>query len=283
MTIIMYENKIGNLTLYGSGEGNLRILEIEGLEPASKEHTVANYPGQQGQETLSSRALPRTITMSVELLKKPYETHIHGILDILQEPGMLFIKEEDFYRRIYCSQIHITDVKRIVKGEIATFAVQFVCDSPYFEDAEDTVIPLYRRTKGLSTPFTLPCSFGEIVAGGVVENKGSIPIEPIITIYYPSALEGVDGITIKNETTGKGIILDYSPTGEDTVVIDVKNRKITSRIAGSLLNNLSDDTFLGDFVLQRGKNELSVDLGDVAKGFGIECKFSNLYGEAVIC
>jgi phage-related protein len=170
-----------------------------------------------------------------------------------------------------------------VKGEIATFAVQFVCDSPYFEDGEDRVVPLYRRTKGLSTPFALPRSFGEIVAGGLVENKGNIPLEPIITIYYPNALEGVDGITIKNETTGKGITLDYSPEGEDTVVIDVKNRKITSKIAGSLLNNISDDTFLGDFVLERGNNEISVDLGNVAKGFSIECKFSNLYSEAVIC
>ena len=283
MTVIKYENSLGQLTLSGKGKGALRLLEIEGLESALREYTVASYPGQSGQETLSARALPRTITLAVEILKGHYEVDIHRILDIIQEPGLLFVESEDLSRRIFCSQSRITDIKRIVKGEISTFAVQFVCDSPYFEDAEDTVVPLYKRTKGLSTPFTLPRSFGDIVAGGVVENKGSIPIEPIITIYYPSALEGIDGITLKNETTGKGISLEYSPSGEDTVVIDVKNRKITSRIAGSLLNNLSDDTFLGDFTLERGKNELSVDLGDVAKGFGIECKFSNLYGEAVIC
>lgn len=279
MTVIKYENSHGRITLSGKGNGALRILGVEGLEPATREYTVASYPGQHGQETLSARTLPRTVTLAVEVLKHPYEIDIHKVLDILQQPGMLLVDN----KRIFCNQSNITDVKGILKGQIATFAVQFVCDSPYFEDAEDTVVPLYRRTKGLSTPFTLPRSFGEIVAGGVVENKGSIPIEPIITIYYPSALEGVDGITLKNETTGKGISLEYSPSGEDTVVIDVKNRRITSQIAGSLLNNLSDDTFLGDFTLERGKNELSVDLGDVAKGFGIECKFSNLYGEAVIC
>ncbi len=283
MTVIKYENSLGQLILYGGGEGALRVLSLEGLEPFAKEYNVANYSGQQGQETLSSRALPRTITMAVEIMKKPYEVNLQEVFDVLQQPGVLFIKSENVNKRIFCSQTHITDIKRIVKGEIATFAVQFVCDSPYFEDGEDTVVPLYRRTKSLATPFTLPCCFGEIVAGATVENKGSIPVEPIITIYYPGALEGLDGITITNETTGKGISLDYSPEGEDTVVIDIKNRKITSKLAGSLLNNLSDGTFLGDFILERGKNQLTVDLGDVAKGFGIECKFSNLYSEAVIC
>ena len=281
---LTYKNSLGSVIMQGGGGSSpLRITAIEGLGLATREYITAVYTGYDGQETTSSRATSRSITIAVEVAANNITAVIHNTLDVLSQSGMLYIDDGTMHRRIMCNQVQIPDIERVLRSQIATFAVQFVCDSPYFEDGEDTVVPLYRRTKGLSTPFTLPRSFGEIVAGGVVENKGSIPIEPIITIYYPSALDGIDGITLKNETTGKVISLDYSPTGEDTVVIDVKNRKITSKIAGSLLNNLSDDTFLGDFVLERGNNEISVDLGDVAKGFGIECKFSNLYSEAVIC
>ena len=195
---------------------------------------------------------------------------------------MLYIKSEELDRRIYCNQIQLPDVTRVLRGKIATFSVQFVCDNPFFEDIDDTVVALYKRTKRLETPFSLPAVFGEIVLGGNIEIKGGVSVEPVISIYYPTALEEVESIILTNETTGKRVQLDYAPKGEESVTVDIKNRKIVSSTNGNIINYLSKDTFLGDFVLERGVNLISLSVGDLTPDFTVECRYNNLYNEAVI-
>ena len=124
--------------------------------------------------------------------------------------------------------------------------------------------------------------FGEIALGGKIEIKGTISVEPVITVYYPTEIEGSESIILTNDTTGKSVQLDYAPTAEETITIDIKNRKVVSNISGNIINHLSDDTFLGDFVLVRGVNVISVNVGDVTSDFTIECRYNNLYSQAVI-
>ncbi len=280
---LLFKNDLGTVTMNGRGDtAPLRITAIEGLGLVQREYNVAIYSWYDGQETLSSRAAARCITIALEVMSENITQVVRDVLRVFSQSGMLYIKNEDLDRRIYCSQAQLPDVTRVLRGQIATFTVQFVCDSPYFEDAVDTAVPLYKRTKLLKTPFTLPAMFGEIVLGGNIEIKGTISVEPIVTIYYPTALEGVESIILTNETTGKRIQLDYAPQADDTVTIDVKNRKIYSTLSGNLINYLTNDSFLGDFVLVRGVNVISVNVGDVTSGFTIECKYNNLYNEAVI-
>ena len=280
---LLFKNEFGTVTMSGRGDtAPLRITAIEGLGLVQREYNAAIYSGYDGQETLDSRAAARCITIALEVMSENITQVARDALRVFSQNGMLYIKNEDLYRRIYCSQVQIPDVTRVLRGQIATLTVQFVCDSPYFEDAADTTVPLYKRTKLLSTPFTLPTMFGEIVLGGNIEIKGTISVEPIITIYYPTALEGAESIVLTNETTGKRIQLDYAPQADDMVTIDVKNRKIYSTLSGNLINYLTNDSFLGDFVLSRGKNVISLDLGDVTSDFTVECKYNNLYNEAVI-
>ncbi len=280
---ITYKNELGMVTMQGGGDASsFRITAIEGLGLVSREYSTAVYSGYDGQETLSSRAEARTITIGLEVMDKDVTKAVRSALQVLGREGTLYIKSENTDRRIRCSQVYAPDITRVLRGEIATFALQLVCDSPYFEDGTDTVVPLYQRTKLLETPFTLPAVFGNIVVGATVRILGTISVEPIITLYYPSALEGIESIVIRNETTGASIQLDYAPQADDTVTIDIKNRRISSSVSGNLINYLSEDTFLGDFVLVYGVNILSVDLGDVTSGFTIECRYNNLYNEAVI-
>ena len=280
---LTYKNELGTVVMQGGGQSSpLRITAIEGLGLVHREYNAAIYSGYDGQETLGSRAAARCITIALEVMSENITQVVRDALRVFSQSGMLYIKNEELDRRIYCSQVQIPDVTRVLRGQIATFTVQFVCDSPYFEDAADTAVPLYKRTKLLSTPFTLPTMFGEIVLGGNIEIKGTISVEPIVTIYYPTALEGAESIILINETTGKRIQLDYAPQADDTVTIDVKNRKIYSTLSGNLINYLANDSFLGDFVLSRGKNVISLDLGDVTSDFTVECKYNNLYNEAVI-
>ncbi|MBQ2931288.1 MAG: phage tail family protein [Clostridia bacterium] len=280
--ILTYKNELGTVTMMGSGSSSLCITAIEGLGLASREYNAAIYSGYDGQDTYSSRAESRSITVSLDAVSKDATKVVRDALCVFGKEGMLYIKNEDVDRRIYCNQVEISDVSRVARGYIAKFVVQFVCDNPFFEDSEDTVVPLYQKTKLLSTPFTLPVMFGDIVIGGKAEVSGAIPTEPVITMHYPEALDSAEGVTLLNETTGKFVKLDYAPKDNDTVTIDIKNRKITSSASGNLINCLTNDSFLGDFVLVRGLNVISLDLGDVSSDFMIECRYNNLYNEAVI-
>lgn len=286
MLELIYKNERGEIIMHGDRNSPLHITEIEGLSLPTRDYNTVTYSGYGGQTTTAYTTRSRTITFSVEATGKDILSVVRKVIDVFSVKGMLYIKTQDVDRRIECNQAQIADVNRILKGQISTMVIQLVCDSPFFEDAEDTVIPLYTRKKLIysdsNTRFELPAKFGEITVGEKIRIQGSIPVEPIITMYYPEQLEGVESIIITNVTSGQSIRLNYQPQDDDLVTIDIRNRKITSSQSGNLINNLSEDTFLGDFVFDTGVNAISVVAGDVTSGFTIQCKYNNLYNEAVI-
>ncbi len=276
--LVKYKNLLGTVEMCGA----IRVTRIEGLGLAEKEYDVAIFSGYDGQETVFSRALPRYITIGLEFFSKNQTELVKNTLRILSQPGYLFIEDDNFSRKIFCNQINAPAPERVLKGQISTLVVQFTCDNPYFEDGQDSRIPLYRRTKNLFGTFSLPMAFGETLMGETIRNVGDFSIEPIITINCIKKLETEETVVITNKTTGKSIQFAYTPQGNDEIIIDIKNRTIVSNISGNLINNLSDDSFLGDFVLALGDNDVSVLVGDASSGFAVECRLSNLYDEAVI-
>ncbi len=279
---LKFRNKLGELLMYGDSRGIFRICGIDGLQPPFKEYGTAVYPGYDGQETIFERAEARTITIALEAKLDNSSDVLRDAFNILLGGGTLYIKNGDIDRRIECRRVQIYEVKKLIKGKLSSFVVQMVCDNPYFEDGTSTNVPLYKRQKLLSTPFTLPCRFGSLTIGEALEVKGWIEVEPVIKMYYPKALENSEEITITNHTSGAKIKLNYAPRAGETLTFDIKKRKATSDIEGNIINYLSDDTFLGDFVLKPGKNVIDIEIGDVTPEFSIECAFSNLYSEAVI-
>lgn len=279
---MIYKNELGEVIMHGSGISQLRILGVEGLSLVEKEYSTAIFSGYDGQQTLGSRAVARTINLVLEAVGKNTESIVRNALEVFGRSGVLYIENGVSNRRICCNQIYIPDVTRILRRQIVSFAVQLVCDNPYFEDADDTVVPLYSREKLLSTPFTLPTTFGRIVMGADINVSGAISAEPVITLYYPKALNGEEYVLITNKTTGKSIRLDYKPHTNDTVIVDIKNRMVTSSISGNIINCISDETFLGDFTLGKGYNFITVEAGDMDREFTVECRYNNLYSEAVV-
>ncbi len=279
---IRYENSLGTVEMQGNGEKSIRITSIEGLGPAEREYEVSTFSGYDGQETLSSRALPRVVSIGAEISHTNHKSFVKNALKVLNQPGHLVVEDDDFSRRLFCNQVRIPDLERIIRGRLSTIAIQFVCDNPFFEDGNVSKVALYQRTKNLYGTFSLPMCFGETVMGATINNVGNHEIEPIFTILCPWELENAETVTISNDTTGEKIKLSYTPQKDDLITIDVKNRTIVSNKTGNLINNLSDDTFLGDFKVVFGENHISVLVGDIASGFVVECEYSNLYDEAVI-
>lgn len=279
---IIYKNELGEVAMRGAGNAQLRLLGIEGLGLVEREYNTAVFPGYDGQQTLSSRAVARTVNIVLEVIGDDTEKVIRNALKIFGRSGVLYIESGEIRRRIQCSQVYIPDVTRVLKRRIASFAIQLVCDNPYFEDEADTVVPLYRREKLLGTPFSLPAAFGRIVLGAGITVCGTIPVEPVITLYYPTAFDSEEYIFLMNKTTGKSIRIDYKPQMADMVTVDIKNRTVTSSVSGNIINCISDETFLGDFVLVEGYNFITVEAGDIDPDFTVECRYNNLYSEAVV-
>ena len=284
MLKLTYKNKYGSVEMAGGGKGSpLRITNIEGLGLAEMEHTTVSYAGSDGQETVSSRALPRSITVSGDVCATSAAKELRRAVGIVCEPGYLYISDGgEMQRRIFCSQTVFPDAERILQGKIAAFAMQFVCDNPFFEDAEDTAAKLYSRTKNLSTTFTLPCTFGSTSTGASIMIDSRRSIEPIIKIYTPVSTSSAETVTITNAATGKSIKLALTYTAGDVLTIDVKNRTVVSTKLGNIADKLSDDTYLGEFRLIGGKNTITAAVGSISSRVTIECVYNNQYDEAMI-
>lgn len=278
---VVFRNSLGDVEMYGDSRGSIRIVGMEGLGPVENEYRTVVYNGLDGQETLSSRALPRSITMALEVCDGKLYDVAKRALRIFGKEGYLYIRNQFDAYRIFCNQVRCPEVTKVIKSNIASFVVQFVCDSPYFEDECETVIPLYKRIPLLETPFSLPGCFGDIVLGARIDIEGCGEVEPKIRLYYPEAMDHAGEIVLGNLTTGAQIRLLYMPSDRDTVTIDVKKRRVISSVNGNIINCLSDDVFLSDFVLKCGVNILTVEMDEMPVGTVAECCYTNLYGEAV--
>ncbi len=294
MLHISYQNENGKLDFRGgNGQNSWRILEIDGLGIAPKSFNTAQYPATIGQRTLSESIDARTITIQCDAnsIKSHYGNtpsnrwEISKALKILNEPGTLLISDGTRVRKISARCVEAVQGERY--GGYSVFAIQFVCDYPYFEDKETTKVPLFQVEHLLKSTFTLPCMFTRRITKASVVNIGDVDTEPIIKIRlnggtYNGTAGNPGTLVIRNETTKQEIELNLQDAENTTeVTIDIPNRKIYSQDNKNLIHHLAPTSFLSDFWLQKGQNLIGVD-NYISESCVVECEFSNKYVEAVI-
>lgn len=282
-----YISDNGTVTFYGGGSYPFLIKDFKGLSLLERDYFTTTYAQVDGQETLYSRAMPRAITLSVDIMDKNAADLLRNSVKVLSKQGYLYITDKTFSRRIFCNQITIADPERVLRGKISSFVIQFVCDNPYFEDAEEIIKVIYGRDKNITTPFDLPRAFATTRNGAETTNYGDKDIEPIFIIRCNETVEKSGYISIKltsSEEEAELVINDYKPEEGDVVTIDIKERTISGTISGNLINNLSDATFLSKFVLKPFSvtTYISASIENVTTDIKMECRYRNLYNEAVI-
>lgn len=291
MLHITYQNENGKLDFRGGcGRNSWRILEIDGLGIAPKSFNTAQYPATIGQRTLSETIGARTISIQCDVnsIASQYggtssnRWEISKALKILNEPGTLLISDGTRVRKINARCVEAVQGER--HGGYSVFAMQFVCDCPYFEDKETKIVPLYEIEKLLKSPFTLPCMFTRRTTKANIINAGDVDTEPIIRILLNGEKnEGAEGtLIIHNKTTKQKIELNLGDAENTTeVIVDIPNRKIYSQDNKNLIHHLAPTSFLSDFWFKKGNNEICVD-NYISESSVVECEFSNKYIEAVI-
>lgn len=282
MLTIKYKNSRGELVLSGGGSEVFRVTAVEGLGVAEKECETVSYAGMDGVETVSESYPVRHITVSGDVMSENVAEKIRRGAEILCAAGYLYISDGDIRRRIFCNRTIFPDAGRIIRGRLASFAVQFVCDNPLFEDESDTVAAVYGRTRNISEIFTLPRVFGETITGAKVFVNSRCGAEPILRLYCAKTLGEAQNLTIANETAGCSLSFTHTPTAGETVTIDIRNRSAESSKAGNIIDSLTDDSFLSEFRLDYGYNLITANIGGVSLGLTVECVFNNVHEEAMI-
>ncbi len=266
--IITYKSPAGSFTADGGeGKNHLKVREYEGLGLPPKGRSTVTYPGRHGQSCTGFVWEPRTITLGLDLLltggeAKEFE---YSMMKAVSEDGTLIIGNKE----IECSVATITPAQ-ICKGNYPRYAVQFICDYPYFRDTSPTVTELYKRTGYIKSTFQFPLIMSKLINNNVVVNDGQTRVEPVITIRTRTFSENaqlqeetpLNSFVITNAANGAIIELDLSGFDEvpSVITVDVPNRRIYSDNA-DLTHLISDNIFMCDFVLEVGENPIKATWG----------------------
>lgn len=284
-----YENKLGSIHFKGGGtkKDGVYVKEISGLGLPEKECNVAIYVSQAGQEVISERDIERIITLSVDVYsKKSVQSMVRRLFDVLYQPGTLAVVAGSMHRKIACRCTGIEQAQRQGR-EIRSLVLQFTCDCPYFTDDEEQKAALFLRRDLINGSFVLPCIFTERISRTMVVNQGTISTEPVLKIYSTGGdAEQVDlgdsGMTIVNHTTGRKITFNYNLLPGEILTVDIPARNIISNISGSVPGALSEDSFLSDFYLCPGANDVEVISYNAGKELAVSVTYKNQYVEAVV-
>lgn len=255
MFSITYTSDNGSVALGGGSHPLLRVRSITGLCTPGREYASATTA--QGQRETGRRDLPRTITIGGDLLGNGDD--LENLERVVYADGYLELCFGDKQRRIACKFNGMTDPERIISGELSSFAVQFLCDSPYFEDAEATFVDIATYKNEVVDTFTLPCVFTTTQNERTLTVKGVKSVYPIIHIGCTEAGDnGVAyGFVVTNLTTGQSIELEHDIVALEEVTVDCKERTVTSSIKGNILNSLADSSSLEDMYLLPGDNVIA--------------------------
>ena len=269
-----FQNDIGTLT-FGGRESDCGLLEADGLGLPEQERQTVSYSGIRGQEELSSRLLPRIITLKC-LVKK---TELARFLRVLAERGRLTVTDG---KRTRTAEVRCTAAENAAKmAEQRRIVIQLTADDPAFYSETKTLAPICARENLVTGSFTPPCVFTRRVNGGTLVNSGDVDATPIIRIACLAAAEDCT-VTITNATTGAKIQLTHDFSAGDVITADTKNASVTDEAGVNLIACISDDTYLSDFVFRPGNNEISVVSSDNTGALTVSCSYFDGFVEAVM-
>lgn len=277
--VIIYKSAEGSIRMDGGGGGkSWRVYEITGIGFPKKSFTYNTYAGVYGQELNAVSMNSRTITISGDISKTAQANlPMTRVVRILNGDGELFLQTGRKIRRAKVRTVSFETEER--RSAFKSFVLQVESDNPFFFGDSPSVCSVFSREKLLKTTFTLPCVFSERHMEAAVINGGDVECEPVLTISKPSGTEALESgvLSILNGATGKKVTLEHIMQPGEVVTVNIPERTVVSNLAGNIINEISDDTVLGEFVLLTGSNPLSCASGDAS--LSVLCEFETLYLE----
>lgn len=277
---LTYISEGGRIEMGGGSNPIMNITMISGFELPAPDYETAKFAGENGVTTIGKTDLPRTLTITGDLLGGQRE--LMHVLKTIYYPGELYCDFGQIKRKIACKCINLNDIERHQNCGINGFTFQFQADNPYFNDFYDTEVSLASYVNRVSDNFTLPCVFTEKIDEGSAYNRGDKIMYPVITLTAEAERSISDTVlTIENLTTGKSVSIVHSPQNGEDIIFDLHARKIKSSIDGNITKKITDDTLLHEFYLEKGNNKLRFSTTDVLQPIKAMMTFNNIYIMAV--
>ena len=264
--------------------GRNRVEEMTGFDLAPMSYETVNM-GSAGQVTVGSTPAARAMTVKFEL-------HYGGdlytlqqakarIVNALSKPGRLTIERFNTKRCIDVQQTVFEPGDRCELWQDCV--VQFQADSPYFHDAQDLEEPVFREEDLLQGTFQLPKIFTMRYNDLDILISGAAAVRPVFELIGgEGALGGDDGVKIENRTTGVSILVHLSPAEGEVVTIDTATGDIISSTQGDMIAALDLESFLSDFWLEPGHNQIVVTNYRSNDKLSAVCVYNNNYVEACV-
>ena len=174
----------------GKSDSNWKITAADGLAFCGRNFTYARYTGTDGQRITDVSLNARTITLSGDVVcdSDGFAREFNRVMTVLEDEGILEINTILGKRNI---RARCCDFSRgDKKGGYMLFVVQFICEDPYFEDADKTEVALFERVPYIDKDFTFPGIFSGRISRRNIEYNGTRRTEPV---FYISIDEGVSG------------------------------------------------------------------------------------------
>ncbi len=288
---IFYENQWGTIHFCGrrkAAETGMYLKTITGLGLPEAEYQTEAYVKTPGQRVVQKRDLERIITLSVDVCsEKQMMEAIRNLSCIMYHPGMLTVLSGRLQRKIPCRLSRMEEPVRQGK-QITSVVLQLICDKPYFTDPNPCKTELYSRRDLICHEFTLPCVFTERITRKNVINDGDVNVEPVLRFYNSGTHVGTEtqtedfGVEVVNHTTGKTLKLSCNTEPGEVIEVDIPSRKITSNHRGNLIAVLASESFLSDFLLPTGCNDIEIINHNIMEEIQVFLSFERQYVEAVI-
>lgn len=276
---LYYENSIGRID-FGFGDGEINVLSLGGFGPVNADYATSSYYGRDGEYTQNEHTGARYMAISCDMCGS--NLRISKILSVLTSPGWLYASFGEKHRRIFCRRTAVSEATRF--GKYIRFVFQLTADMPYFEDINIKNENVYHIIKLIGPSFMFPSMLGKFVTETRIINNGDKTCEPVLYIINNRVSNCTSrgfGITITNRTNGSFIRLNTSTETGEIITVDIPNRKIESNKKGNLLFCISDDTYLGSFVFEKGANDIAVTNGNTNEKITVAAEFSPRFCEAI--
>ncbi len=267
---IVFKNERG--TIRFGQEYTFRITDIDGLGLVARTRNMTNFSGVDGQYCLGEYTGARVITISGDFIDEGNFWEKKAIR-IFHADGVLSIGSRAI--NVVCSEFEVTKKG----GGYKKFVLQFVADYPYFQDGVQKKAAVLSVNKLIKTKFRFPLIMSKRDCKTVIYNYGDTICEPIIEITAVGESAG-GVITIRNLSCGKKICIEYTMQKGEKITADIEKRTLVSSINGSVLYALTDDSFLSDFMMDIGENEIAVT-NESGGEIAVNCRYRNRYAEAV--
>lgn len=267
---------------FGGGQSKApwRVTNADGLSFCGRTFEYIRYNGRDGQKTTGVSVNSRTITLSGDVfITEDFSNKYDTAMSVLEDEGILEITTGLGIRKIgaRCCDFYCGDRK----GNYLLFTVQFICDNPYFEDADKTEVALCTKIPYLDNDFEFPGVFSDRVSRNTIRYAGTRKTEPVFYIGIENGEEGDDLLIIQNHTTGETLEFNYGGVRGEYITVDVKNCRIYNQNGDNLLKYLASDSFFDGFHIIPGENDIEVTNRNANTGITVKCSYSNRYSEAV--